>query len=76
MKDGVGELLRRLREEKRLSKLRLSELSGVDRGYITSLEKGVEVHRITLQTVKSLAKGLGVPPEIFLLPEDLSLIHI
>ena len=70
MKDEVGKLLKHLRDEKKLRQRKLSRLSGVTQSYISHLEKGEREHRVTLRTVKALAKGLGVPPEIFLLPED------
>jgi len=69
-KGGIGQLLQRLREERNLSRPKLAQLSGIDRAYIHRLETGTNKHRISLQTVKALAKGLSVPPEIFLQPED------
>jgi len=51
---------------KKLSQNKLAKLSGIDRAYITRLEESADGHRISLQTLLSLAKGLDVPPEIFL----------
>ena len=67
---SIGQLLQWLREGKGLSRPELGEKSGVDRAYIYRLEEGTNKHRISLRTVQLLAKGLGVPPEVFLLPED------
>jgi len=66
----IGMTLKRLRLEKGLSQNKLAKLSGIDQGYITRLEKSANGHRISLATLKSLAKGLDVAPEIFLQPED------
>ncbi len=60
----IGDRLKRLRLERKLSQRRLSLLSGVNRVYINSLEKG-RAKSITLKTAERLAKGLNVAPEIF-----------
>lgn len=67
--EPIGEKLKRLRERKKLSKSKLSRLSGVSRRYIIQIEKG-EVQSITLDKAKALAEGLGVSPEIFLSSPD------
>ena len=38
----VGENLRRIREEKRLSRRELSELSGISQSYIVKIEEGTK----------------------------------
>ena len=67
--EEVGALIKRLREEKELSQKQLAALSGVDRGYINQHEAGKE-GSISLRIARKLAKGLGVPPEVFLRSPD------
>lgn len=64
--DGIGLLLKRLRKERALSQEKLAELSGIDRAYISQLEGRRASGSITLPTARALAKGLGVPAEVFL----------
>jgi len=55
----IGERLRKLREEKKLSQGDIERRSGVQRSYISSVEHG----RITpsIQTLEKLASALEVP---------------
>jgi transcriptional regulator with XRE-family HTH domain len=62
--ETIGQRLKRLREEAKLSKRRLAELSGIDRVHIIQIEGG-KVKSITLRTAAALAKGLGKPPGVF-----------
>ena len=63
-------LLKKLREEKEFTQGELSRRSGIARPYISTHEKSLKESGMTLKTLKALAKGLDVPPEIFLQPED------
>ena len=58
--------MRQLRRERGLSQGKLAVLSGIDRAYITRVERGTGPRSPTLKTIKKLAKGLKVPVEIFL----------
>ena len=53
--------LQKYREKRKLSKYRLSELSGVSDTYISWLENGKrDINDMTVKKVKDLAKALGV----------------
>jgi len=56
--------IKRLREEKGLTKYRLAKLSGIAEAYIGQLEKGIVAHP-RRRTLELLAKGLGVSPSVF-----------
>ena len=56
IKQAVGIRIRQLRTEKKISQEQLSLLSGLDRTYIASVEKG---HRnITVQSLEKVIKAL------------------
>ncbi|MDK0862840.1 helix-turn-helix transcriptional regulator [Clostridium perfringens] len=57
----VGENLRRIREEKKLSRRELAEKSGLSQSYIVQIEKGTK--NPTLEVLKSLANSLNVRVE-------------
>jgi repressor LexA len=65
MAESVGDIIKRLREEKGISQRQLAALSDVDRGYINQLEAG-KGGSISLRTARKLAAALEVPPDIFL----------
>jgi len=52
--------LRKLREAKGLTQGELGDRAGLHRVYVTKLETGAETNP-TLDTLKGLAKALGVP---------------
>jgi len=60
LEKAFGDVLRTLRKEKGLSQERLAIQSGLDRTYISLLERGLR--RPTLRTIFSLAKVLDVTP--------------
>jgi transcriptional regulator with XRE-family HTH domain len=60
MSPRIGTVLRRLREGKGMSQLELAKNSTVAQGYISALEAG-EKKNPGLDTLKKLAKALGVP---------------
>lgn len=65
MAESIGDIIKRLREEKGLSQRQLATLSNVDRGYINQLEAG-KGGSISLRTARKLAAALEVPPDVFL----------
>lgn len=66
MQDGllssVGERIRLFRKIKQLSQVGLSEISGIDRTYLSDVENGKR--NITLLTLNNLAVALDVPIEM------------
>lgn len=54
-----GEVLRRHRSEKNISQEELAFLSGVDRTFVSRLERGIRQPTIT--TVIGIGQALGVP---------------
>ena len=52
--------MRSLREAKGLSQEKLAELAGLDRTYISSVERGKR--NISLVNIELIAKSLGVKP--------------
>ena len=53
-----GKRLRQLRRERGLSQERLGFLTGLDRTYISGIERGVR--NVSLKNIARLAKALGV----------------
>jgi SOS-response transcriptional repressor LexA len=62
--EGIHELITRLRTEKRLSKYKLAQLSGLRETYIGQLEAG-KIKHPRQDTLTALAKGLGMDPSVF-----------
>jgi transcriptional regulator with XRE-family HTH domain len=54
----LGKNLKRIRNEKGVTQERLQELSGLDRGYISGVERGVR--NPSMRNVERLAKALKV----------------
>lgn len=54
-----GEVLRRLRSEKNISQEELAFLAGVDRTFVSRLERGIRQPTIT--TMIGIGRALGVP---------------
>jgi transcriptional regulator with XRE-family HTH domain len=59
-----GRLLQEKRQEKGLSQEQLAQLCGLDRTYISLLERGLR--QPTLNSLFSISKGLGISPCIFI----------
>lgn len=55
-----GQVLRELREDKKLSQEKLAEFCDLDRTYISLLERGLR--QPTLTTIFSLSKALDIQP--------------
>lgn len=75
---AFGQTMRSVREERRISQITLQVLTGLDRTFISDLERGIQCP--SLRTVFRVAQGLGVSPTTlirrttespyFVLPED------
>lgn len=59
----VSETIRNLRSQKRLSQEKLAQLSGLDRTYISGVERGIR--NLTLESLESIIIGLSITPEEF-----------
>lgn len=57
---AFGQVVRNLRLERNLSQEKLSELSGLDRSYVSEIERGEKT--ASIRTIVKLAGGLGVLP--------------
>jgi transcriptional regulator with XRE-family HTH domain len=57
---SFGKRMRSLREAKGISQEKLAEYAGLDRTYISSVERGKR--NISLVNIELIAKGLGVKP--------------
>ncbi|HHD2753235.1 TPA: helix-turn-helix domain-containing protein [Clostridium perfringens] len=64
----IGENLRKIREEKKLSRRELSEKSGISQSYIIKIEQGNK--NPTVDVLKSLANALNVKIESLTLNEN------
>ena len=56
--------LRDLRTERGLSQEALAHLAGIDRTYVSALER--EIYSVSIDTIEKLAAALGAPPDEFL----------
>jgi transcriptional regulator with XRE-family HTH domain len=65
----LGERIRQLRVEKKMSLVELSRVSGISRGHLSDVERGKVV--MTIGTLAILADALRVPPFVIcLVPKD------
>jgi transcriptional regulator with XRE-family HTH domain len=55
-----GQVVRKLRVERNLSQEKLSELSGLDRSYVSEIERGKKT--ASIRTVIKLSEGLNILP--------------
>jgi transcriptional regulator with XRE-family HTH domain len=53
-----GKRVREIRKRRKLSQERLAEKAGLDRSFMSGIERGVE--NPTLYTIQAVAEGLGV----------------
>jgi transcriptional regulator with XRE-family HTH domain len=60
-----GKALKRLRKERNLSQEKLADLSGLDRSYISILERNLKLP--SLYTILALASGLGIKASEFIM---------
>ncbi len=66
IQDDLARNLRNLRHEKNLSQEVLADAAGIDRTYISALERGL--YSVSIATLDKLAKALGVEPADLLRP--------
>jgi transcriptional regulator with XRE-family HTH domain len=64
--------LQRLRQARGLSQEELAHQAGVDRSYVSSLERGI--YSATLDMLAKIAGALGVPPQMLLEPDESKLL--
>lgn len=57
-KQKLGKNLARIRKEKGITQEKLQDLSGLDRGYISGVERGAR--NPSIKNIERLAKALGV----------------
>ncbi|MEX2345301.1 MAG: helix-turn-helix transcriptional regulator [Balneolaceae bacterium] len=55
---AFGQVVRDMRLERKLSQEKLSELSGLDRSYVSEIERGEKT--ASIRTLVKLAEGLGI----------------
>jgi transcriptional regulator with XRE-family HTH domain len=60
-----GKALKRLRKDRKLSQEELADLSGLDRSYISILERNLKLP--SLYTILALASGLGIKASDFMM---------
>jgi transcriptional regulator with XRE-family HTH domain len=60
IEESFGQVIRNLRKERKLSQEKLSDTSGLDRSFISHLERGRK--QPSLVTIFQLAKALNVSP--------------
>ncbi|TAG72946.1 MAG: XRE family transcriptional regulator, partial [Runella slithyformis] len=63
-----GARLKALRQAQKISQEQLSERAGIDRSYISDVERGLR--NIALQNIDNLANALAVPVYFFFLEEN------
>jgi len=68
MREVLARNLRRYRAERGLSQEELAHRAGIDRTYISSLER--QQYGASIDVVESLAKVLGVAPHELLRPDS------
>ena len=59
IKEKIGQRIRQIREQKKMTQKELSDLADLDRSYITSVENGQR--NISIINLEKLANALGVP---------------
>lgn len=57
---AFGQVIRELRLERNLSQEKLSELSGLDRSYVSEIERGEKT--ASIRTLFKIAIGLDIKP--------------
>ena len=61
MSAGIGENIRRIRREKKITQKKLAEMTGLTNVVINYYEHGAKIP--TIETVWKIAEALGVEPE-------------
>jgi transcriptional regulator with XRE-family HTH domain len=73
---SVAATIRQFRKAKRMSQDDLAHISGLDRTYISGVERGVR--NITLESLEQIIKALDIPNSVFftaVIEEDCSDLH-
>ncbi|PWF20870.1 helix-turn-helix domain-containing protein [Corticimicrobacter populi] len=73
---SVAATIRQFRKAKNMSQDELAHISGLDRTYISGVERGVR--NITLESLEQIIKSLDIPNSVFfksLIEEDCSDLH-
>ena len=73
---NVAATIRKFRKAKSMSQEELAHISGLDRTYISGVERGVR--NITLESLEQIIKALDIPSSDFLkavIEEDSSDLH-
>ncbi len=73
VRQTIGQRIKQLREAKGYTQQKLSELSGVERSYITLLETRRAKGRISMETALALCKALEVDPQVLFDEADIKL---
>ena len=68
LREIFGRNLRRIRQEHGLSQEALAAEAGIDRTYVSALERGV--YSASLDMIEKLAAVLSVEPNVLLLPRQ------
>jgi transcriptional regulator with XRE-family HTH domain len=58
--EKVGARIRELRVTRRMSLAHVANASGLSKGHLSSVERGLSA--ITVETIERLAQGMGLPP--------------
>ncbi len=64
----IGERVKKLREEKKMSMTELAERAGVAKSYLSSLERNLQTNP-SIQFLEKIAVVLGVPVDVLLFDE-------
>ncbi len=64
----IGERVKKLREEKKMSMTELAERAGVAKSYLSSLERNLQTNP-SIQFLEKIAIVLGVPVDVLLFDE-------
>ncbi|WP_060203884.1 helix-turn-helix domain-containing protein [Sporosarcina koreensis] len=73
IEEAFGKVLRKIRVEKSISQEELAHLCGLDRTYISLMERGKR--KPTINTIFALAKGLNESPGDLVIETE-NLLHL
>jgi ribosome-binding protein aMBF1 (putative translation factor) len=61
---AFGDEMRKARSQKKISQMALYKATGLDRTFISDLERGIQAPSI--RTIFRVAKGIGIEPEVLI----------
>lgn len=67
--DSIIQTIKRIRTERNVSQLKLSEILGISRGQIGNIENPNYPHKYTLKQIVTICDRLEVPIESVFMPE-------